>query len=149
MAWYLFFSISGPLLPWGPAKGPEGLACCCLVACLLDAHAPPQWSNTLMNRPTYYVLQLGDPYPYPYPYPCPYPRWVKRMDIGVGQSWATNLSVREKKIVGKIFVGSKISLLVGEKSFVGWGKILLVEQNNLSLGTIFLPFWPRAAALGS
>ena len=33
----------------------------CLLACLLDAHAPTQWSNNLINRLKYYVLQLGDP----------------------------------------------------------------------------------------
>ena len=46
----------------GPEKGPEGL----VAACLLDAQAPPQWSNTLINRLQYYVLQLGDPNPNPY-----------------------------------------------------------------------------------
>ena len=53
-------------------KGPVYLACCLLlvacrlllVACLLlDAQAPPWWSNNLINRLKYYVLQLGDPNP--------------------------------------------------------------------------------------
>ena len=51
-----FFSISGPLLLWGP----ERLACCCL----LDAQAPPWCPKYLINRLKYYVLQLGDPNPH-------------------------------------------------------------------------------------
>ena len=43
----------------GPTKGPEELA----AACLPDAQAPPQWSNNLINRLKYCVLQLGDPDP--------------------------------------------------------------------------------------
>ena len=38
---------------------------CLLAACLLDAQAPPWWSNNLINRLKYYVLQLGDPNPKP------------------------------------------------------------------------------------
>ena len=65
-----FFSNFGPL----PLCRPErtlwgGLLVACLVACLLlDTQAPPWWSNNLINRLKYYVLQLGDPYPtLPYP----------------------------------------------------------------------------------
>ena len=43
-------------------NGPVELACC-LLACLLDAQAPPWWSNNLINRLKYYALQLGDPNP--------------------------------------------------------------------------------------
>ena len=32
---------------------------------LLDAQAPPQWSNNLINGLKYYALQLGDPTPIP------------------------------------------------------------------------------------
>ena len=42
-------------------KGPCG-ANLLLAACLLDAQAPPWWSNTLIDRLKYCVLQLGDPY---------------------------------------------------------------------------------------
>ena len=44
-----------------------GLACCLLVACLLlDAQAPPWWSNNLINRLKCDVLQLGALYLYVY-----------------------------------------------------------------------------------
>ena len=56
-----FFFDSGTPVALGPRKGPAGLACCC--CCLLDAHAPPLWSNDLIGRLKYYVLQLGDPNP--------------------------------------------------------------------------------------
>ena len=47
-----------------PRRGPLGLGACLLLpCCLLDAQAPPWWSNSLINRLTYYVPQLGDPNP--------------------------------------------------------------------------------------
>ena len=59
-----------PVAP-GPARGPEGLVACLLrLACLLDAQAPPQWSNSLINRLRYYVLQLGDHNRNPNPNDC-------------------------------------------------------------------------------
>ena len=57
-----FFFQSWDLCCSGAQKGPCGAACL-LLACLLDAQAPPWWSNNLMNRLKYYVLQLGDPNP--------------------------------------------------------------------------------------
>ena len=55
-----FFPGFGTPVALDPARGPEGLACL-LLACLLDAQAPLQWSNNLINWLKYYVLQLGDP----------------------------------------------------------------------------------------
>ena len=59
----IFFRF-GTSLAVGLARGPEGLAAaaCCL---LLDAQAPPQGPNNLINRLKYYVLQLGGPSPNP------------------------------------------------------------------------------------
>ena len=36
---------------------------------MLDAQVPPKWPSNLLNRSTYYVLQLGDPKPKPKPNP--------------------------------------------------------------------------------
>ena len=47
------------------------VACLLLACCLLDAQASPRWSNTLINRLKYYVLQLGDPNSTPHLlFPC-------------------------------------------------------------------------------
>ena len=56
-----FFFDFGTPVALGPVKGLEGLACLLAAAYLLDVQAPPQWSNNLINRLKYYVLQLGDP----------------------------------------------------------------------------------------
>ena len=58
-----FFFDFGTLVALGPRKGPAELLACLL----LDAQAPPWWSNDLINRLKDCVLRLGDPNPNPWP----------------------------------------------------------------------------------
>ena len=53
-----------PVAVW-PARGPAGLVACCLLllACLLNAQAPPKWPKNMITWLKYYVVQLSDPNP--------------------------------------------------------------------------------------